>query len=141
MNDKIDIHISEQPLVQQDCYDFVSDGSVGGICVFVGTVRNHTKSKEVLRLDFSAYTPMALKEMRKIAEQALKEFDIFKISMHHAIGELSIGDIPVVIAVSASHRGAAFSACQFSIDRLKETVPIWKKEYFHDGEIWVNAHP
>ena len=141
MNDKIDIHISEQPLEQQDCFDFVSDDSVGGICVFVGTVRNHTKSKEVLRLDFSAYTPMAIKEMRKIAERALEDFDIFKISMHHAIGELSIRDIPVVIAVSASHRGAAFSACEFAIDRLKETVPIWKKEYFHDGEIWVNAHP
>ena len=141
MKDKIDIKISEQPLQQEQCYDFVSDDSCGGICVFVGTVRNHTKKKQVLRLDFSSYTPMAVKEMKKIAEQCLSDFDIFKISMHHAIGKLQIGDIPVVIAVSASHRGDAFSACQFAIDRLKETVPIWKKEYFEDGEVWVNAHP
>ncbi len=141
MSARIDIKISEQPLSQEDCFDFVSDASVGGICVFVGTVRNHTQSKEVLKLDFSSYTPMALKEMRLIAERCLAEFDIFRISMHHAIGELAIGDVPVVIAVSASHRGDAFSACQFAIDRLKETVPIWKKEYFHDGEVWVNAHP
>ncbi len=141
MSTRIDIKISEQPLSQEDCFDFVSDASVGGICVFVGTVRNHTQNKEVLKLDFSSYTPMALKEMKIIAEQCCDEFDIFKISMHHAIGELAIGDVPVVIAVSASHRGDAFSACQFAIDRLKETVPIWKKEYFHDGEVWVNAHP
>lgn len=141
MKDRIDIQISEQPLKQEYCFDFVSDDSVGGICVFVGTVRNHTKNKEVLRLDFSAYVPMAIKEMEKIAQRCLEKFDIFKVSMHHAIGELSIGDLPVVIAVSASHRGDAFSACEFAIDRLKETVPIWKKEYFHDGEVWVNAHP
>ena len=141
MKDRIDIHISEQPLEQKDCFDFVSDDSVGGICVFVGTVRNHTANKEVLRLDFSAYTPMAIKEMRKIARQCLEKFDIFKVSMHHAVGELGIRDVPVVIAVSASHRGEAFSACQYAIDRLKESVPIWKKEYFQDGEVWVNAHP
>ena len=141
MEDRIDILITEKPLEQNHGFDFVSDDSCGGICVFVGTVRNHTKNKEVLRLDFSAYTPMAVKEMKKIAEKCLENYDIFKVAIHHAIGDLAIGDIPVVIAVSASHRGEAFSACQFAIDRLKETVPIWKKEYFHDGEVWVNSHP
>jgi molybdopterin synthase catalytic subunit len=141
MEERIDILITEKPLEQKHGFDFVSDDSCGGICVFVGTVRNHTKNKEVLRLDFSAYTPMAVKEMKKIAEKCLEDYDIFKVAIHHAIGDLAIGDIPVVIAVSASHRGEAFSACQFAIDRLKETVPIWKKEYFHDGEVWVNSHP
>jgi molybdopterin synthase catalytic subunit len=121
--------------------DFVRDDSCGGICVFVGTVRNRTSGNEVFRLDFSAYRPMALKEMHKIAEECLRDFSIFRIAIHHAVGELGVGDIPVVIAASAPHRAEAFSACQYAIDRLKETVPIWKKEYFQDGEVWVNAHP
>jgi molybdopterin synthase catalytic subunit len=84
---------------------------------------------------------MALKEMQKIAIEALDKFQIHKIAIHHALGELQIGDIPVIIAVSSAHRDAAFEACQFAIDTLKETVPIWKKEHFEDGEVWVNSHP
>jgi len=84
---------------------------------------------------------MAIKEIQKIANKALADFDILKIAIHHAEGELQIGDIPVIIAVSAPHRKAAFAACQFAIDTLKEKVPIWKKEHFADGEVWVNAHP
>jgi molybdopterin synthase catalytic subunit len=125
----------------QNCYDFVQDPSCGGIALFVGTVRNRTKEKKVIRLDFSAYKSMAIKEIQKIAEQALKKYDILKIAIHHAEGELQIEDIPVIIAVSSAHRGAAFDACEFAIDTLKETVPIWKKEHFEDGEVWVNAHP
>jgi len=84
---------------------------------------------------------MALKEIEKIAIQALERFDIFKIAIHHVKGELDIGEIPVIISVSSAHRNASFEACQFAIDTLKETVPIWKKEHFSDGEVWVNAHP
>jgi molybdopterin synthase catalytic subunit len=84
---------------------------------------------------------MAIKEIRKIANTTLVDFDIRKIAIHHAEGKLQIGDIPVIIAVSAPHRKAAFAACQFAIDTLKETVPIWKKEHFIDGEVWVNSHP
>jgi len=141
MIDQIDIEISEKDLDQQRCHDFVLDDSCGGICVFIGTVRNSTQNKEVVKLEFSAYVPMALKEMEKIALKALGDFGIYKIAIHHATGTLKIGDIPVIIAVSSAHRKEAFSACQFAIDQLKETVPIWKKEYFHDGEVWVNAHP
>jgi molybdopterin synthase catalytic subunit len=82
-----------------------------------------------------------LKKCRKIANLALEKFDIKKIAIHHAEGKLQIGDIPVIIVVSAPHRKAAFKACEFAIDTLKETVPIWKKEHFSDGEVWVNAHP
>jgi molybdopterin synthase catalytic subunit len=137
----ISIKLTSEKLSLQDCYDFVDDPTCGGIDVFVGTVRNHTKGKKVERLDFSAYGPMAIKEMRLIAEQALEKFEILKIAIHHAKDVLYIGDIPVIISVSASHRVAAFEACQFAIDTLMETVPIWKKEYFEDGEVWVNAHP
>mgnify|MGYP003627530578 FL=1 len=84
---------------------------------------------------------MAIKEMQKIADVTLQKFDIKKIAIHHAEGMLQIGDIPVIITVSSKHRKAAFLACEFAIDTLKETVPIWKKEHFSDGEIWVNAHP
>lgn len=84
---------------------------------------------------------MAVKELNNIAVQALADFTILKIAIHHAEGDLKIGDIPVIIAVSAPHRDAAFKACQFAIDTLKKSVPIWKKEHFNDGAIWVNAHP
>jgi len=125
----------------QACYDFVQEPSCGGIALFVGTVRNASYKKEVSQLNFSAYTPMAVKELQKIADKALADFDILKIAIHHALGDLPIGDIPVIIAVSAAHREAAFKACQYAIDTLKETVPIFKKEFFSDGAVWVNAHP
>ena len=137
----ISIKLSTEKLSLEECYDFVNDPSCGGIDIFVGTVRNHTKGKSVKKLDFSAYGPMAVKEMQLIAEKVLEKFDVLKIAIHHAEGMLQIGDIPVIIAVSAAHRVAAFEACQFAIDTLKETVPIWKKEHFEDGEVWVNAHP
>ena len=137
----ISIKLTTDKLSLDECYNFVDDPTCGGIDIFVGTVRNHTKGKKVKKLDFSAYGPMAIKEMELIAEKALEKFDVLKIAIHHAEGMLQIGDIPVIIAVSAAHRVAAFEACQFAIDTLKETVPIWKKEYFEDGEVWVNAHP
>jgi len=135
------IIISTEKLNIQTCYDFVQDAGCGGIALFVGTVRNKTKGKKVTLLDFSTYTAMAIKEMEKIAENALNRFDILKIAIHHAEGALQIGDIPVIIAVSSPHRKAAFDACQYAIDTLKETVPIWKKEHFEDGEVWVNSTP
>ena len=138
---KTSIKITSEKLDLQACYNFVTDPSCGGIAAFIGTVRNDTKGKEVKQLDFSTYKPMAIKEMEKIANTALEKFPIEKIAIHHAEGMLQIGDIPVIITTSSKHRNAAFEACQFAIDTLKETVPIWKKEHFSDGEVWVNAHP
>jgi molybdopterin synthase catalytic subunit len=113
----------------------------GGIDVFIGTVRNQTKGKAVIRLEFEAYKPMALLEIEKILEQAGKKWPIQKGLIHHRTGVLQVGEVPVIIAVSAAHRAAAFEACRFIIDTLKETVPIWKKEIFEDGAVWVAAHP
>ena len=135
------IKITSEKLRLDECYEFVTDDSCGGIVAFVGTVRNSTQKKEVIQLEFSTYQAMAVKEMQYIAEIALKKFSIKKIAIPHAKGMLQIGDIPVIIVVSAPHRKAAFEACEFAIDTLKETVPIWKKEHFSDGEVWVNAHP
>ena len=113
----------------------------GGIDVFIGTVRDTTKGKTVVRLEFEAYEAMALKEMHKIAEQAFSKWPIQKLLIHHRAGVLKVGEVPVIIAVSCAHRDAAFEACRYVIDTLKQTVPIWKKEIFEDGEVWVAAHP
>ncbi|PHR68940.1 MAG: molybdenum cofactor biosynthesis protein MoaE [Lutibacter sp.] len=141
MQKSISIKITSEKLNLQECYDFVQDNSCGGIALFVGTVRNITKEKEVALLDFSTYKEMAISEIKKIAANALEKFEILKIAIHHAEGELKIGEIPVIIAVSSPHRKASFAACQYAIDTLKETVPIWKKEHFADGEVWVNSTP
>ncbi len=137
----IDIVVTEEVLSASKCEELIADDKAGGHVVFIGTVRNHTSAKEVLRLEFESYGPMAEKEMMKIAERAMKTYPVMHIVMHHRTGNLGIGDIPVIIAVASAHRKAAFSACEFCIDQLKETVPIWKKEFFEDGEVWVAAHP
>ncbi|MFD2999532.1 molybdenum cofactor biosynthesis protein MoaE [Pontibacter toksunensis] len=137
----IDIQISEEALDISACIDWVMSPECGGIDVFIGTVRNATKGKEVIRLEFEAYKQMALSEMQKIAEQALEKWPVQKILIHHRTGVLQVGEVPVVIAVAAAHRGAAFDACRYTIDSLKDTVPIWKREVFEDGEVWVAAHP
>jgi len=136
-----DIQISAVTLDVQQCIDWVMSPECGGIDVFIGTVRNATQGKPVLRLEFEAYEKMALSEFNKIAQQAFEKWPAQKIAIHHRVGILQIGEIPVIIAVAAAHRDAAFEACRYIIDTLKQTVPIWKKEIFEDGEVWVAAHP
>ncbi|MBS1503275.1 MAG: molybdenum cofactor biosynthesis protein MoaE [Bacteroidetes bacterium] len=135
------IIISGKPLDIQACIDWVMTPQSGGIDVFIGTVRDATKGRKVIRLEFEAYEPMALKKMEKIAKQAFEKWPVQKLLIHHRTGLLEIGEVPVIIAVSCAHRDAAFEACRFVIDTLKQTVPIWKKEIFEDGEVWVAAHP
>ena len=137
----IDIQLLDSPLDPQKCVDVVKDPKAGGIDVFIGTVRNNTKDRAVVRLEFEAYEPMAISEMKKIADQIKDRWPAEKIAIHHRVGVLQIEDIAVIIAVSCPHRKAAFEACQYAIDTLKQTVPIWKKEIFEDGEVWVAAHP
>lgn len=141
MEKSTDIILSHETLSLDKCRSFVSAGNCGGIAIFDGVVRNATSGKHVMRLEFEAYDAMAVSEMRKIADQALEKFEINKVVIHHRTGILGIGESAVIIAVSAAHRKAAFEACMYCIDTLKETVPIWKKEVFSDGEVWVAAHP
>lgn len=138
---KIQIKISHKALNIQSCIDWVISPKSGGIDIFIGTVRDATKGKVVVQLEFEAYEPMALKEMQKIAEQAFAKWPVEKLLIHHRVGVLAVGEVPVIIAVSCAHRDAAFEACRYVIDTLKQTVPIWKKEIFEDGEVWVAAHP
>ncbi|MCB0696279.1 MAG: molybdenum cofactor biosynthesis protein MoaE [Chitinophagaceae bacterium] len=137
----IEVKISSETLDINYCIEQVQAPECGGIDVFIGTVRNMTNGKRVVTLEFEAYESMALKELEKLAEQAMEKWELQKVVIHHRTGILVTGDVPVVIAVSAAHRDAAFDACRYIIDTLKETVPIWKKEIFEDGEVWVAAHP
>jgi molybdopterin synthase catalytic subunit len=137
----IDIHISSEALDIPACIDRVQSPACGGIDVFIGTVRGSTKEKKVIRLEYETYESMALIEMNKIAEAALNRWPIENILIHHRVGILNVNEAAVIIAVAAPHREAAFEACRYIIDTLKQTVPIWKKEVFEDGEMWVAAHP
>lgn len=122
----------------------VADPAAGATVTFVGTTRRDNAGRKVIRLEYEAYEPMALSEMRKLADEAGQRFGIVRIAIQHRIGVVEIGEISVAIAASAAHRGEAFEACRFAIDRLKEIVPIWKKEHFEGGEIWVGcqtSHP
>lgn len=124
-----------------EIYTWLQDPQAGGINLFIGNVRNHAQGKAVLKLEFEGYKPMALREMEKLAAEALKKWPIKKLLMVHALGSKQIGDPVVVIGTATAHRKDAFEATRFLIDELKNTVPIWKKEYFADQTIWVNAHP
>jgi molybdopterin synthase catalytic subunit len=137
----IEIKILNTALDIQYCIDAVMSPECGGVDIFIGTVRNATKGKTVVQLEFEAYEAMALKEMQKIADDVFQKWPVQKMVIHHRTGILNIGEVPVVIAVAAAHRAAAFDACRYTIDTLKQTVPIWKKEVFEDGEVWVAAHP
>ena len=139
MQTQIEIH--QETLNIQSCIDWIMSPESGGIDVFIGTVRNATKGKTVLKLEFEAYNQMAVNEMNQISRQAFDKWPVQKVLIHHRTGKLQVGEVPVIIAVSAAHRDAAFDACRYIIDTLKQTVPIWKKEFFEDGEVWVAAHP
>ncbi len=141
MGQLIDIQLLDRPLDVQACFDKVRRPSCGGIDVFIGTVRNKTSDRTVVRLEFEGYRPMAALELEKIAQQMFHRWPVESVCIHHRLGQLDIGEIAVIVAVGAAHRDAAFAACRFGIDTLKETVPIWKKEIFEDGEVWVAAHP
>ncbi|NNF20740.1 MAG: molybdenum cofactor biosynthesis protein MoaE [Saprospiraceae bacterium] len=137
----IDLLITEDPLNVNEAYSKALNNEAGAINIFSGTIRNKTQSKEVLRLEYEAYEKMATKEMEKIASKAMKKWPVKNIVIHHRYGLLNIGDCAVIIAVSTPHRKESFEACEFIINTLKETVPIWKKEVFEDGEVWVASHP
>ena len=117
-----------------------SSPKAGAIVTFDGVVRNHARGKKVTHLYYEAYPKMAEKEMTKIREETIKRWSLEGMAMVHRIGRLEIGDSSVFIAISSSHRAEAFEACRFAIDSLKTSVPIWKKEHYEDGEIWIEGY-
>ncbi len=113
----------------------------GALIVFDGIVRNHSRGRRTLYLDYTAYEPMALRKMEELAQQARERFTVRDVRIVHRLGRLQIGESSVYIAVASAHRAAAFDACRWLIDTLKTTVPIWKKEYFEDGAVWSDGEP
>jgi molybdopterin synthase catalytic subunit len=113
----------------------------GAVVVFDGIVRNHTRGRKTLYLDYEAYEEMAEKQMRELAAEALERFGVRQVIMVHRLGRLEVGETSVLIVVASAHRAQAFEACRWLIDTLKQTVPIWKKETFVDGAVWAAGEP
>jgi molybdopterin synthase catalytic subunit len=121
--------------------DEMKSGSDGAVCVFDGIVRDNTRGRRTLFLDYEAYEEMALEQMRRLAAEAVVKFGVRDIALLHRLGRLEVGETSVLIVVASAHRGAAFDACRWLIDTLKKTVPIWKKEHFVDGAVWAAGEP
>ena len=119
----------------------VRAGEDGALVIFDGVVRNHTRGRSTLHLHYEAYEEMALAQMRSLVAEALTRFAVRDIALVHRLGHLEIGETSVLIAVASAHRAAAFDACRWLIDTLKQTVPIWKKEFFADGAVWADGEP
>ena len=113
----------------------------GAVVLFEGVVRNHSQDKPVRFLEYDAYEPMALKKLEEIESRAKKEFEIRDIAIVHRLGHMDIGECSTVIVVASAHRSPAFDACRFAIDTIKKIVPIWKKEFYEDGEVWIEGTP
>jgi molybdopterin synthase catalytic subunit len=116
-------------------------GEDGAVVVFDGIVRNHTRNRQTLHLDYEAYEEMALKQMDELAREAITRFGVRHVSLVHRLGRLEVGETSVLIVVASAHRAPAFEACRWLIDTLKKTVPIWKKETFVDGVVWAAGEP
>jgi molybdopterin synthase catalytic subunit len=135
------ILLRETALSIDETYSFLQDPEAGGICLFVGTIRNKNQQKDVAHLTMEAYSAMAKKQMERIADEAAVQWPTRKISVSHRTGKLEIGDIAVIIGVCSVHRAEAFKACEWLIDTLKQEVPIWKNEFYADGSAWLVPHP
>jgi molybdopterin synthase catalytic subunit len=132
------IAVTPEPLSERAVAQAVEHPGAGALALFSGVVRDQTGGRRVKFLEYEAHGPMALHKMREIAEAIRRRWPIVtRIALVHRIGRLEIGESSVMIGVSSPHRAEAFEACRFAIDTLKETVPIWKKEHFEDGEVWV----
>ena len=114
-------------------------GEDGAVVIFEGVTRNHSKGRATRYLDYEAYEPMALEQMRAIVAEVKQRWPVDRVGIIHRLGRLEIGETSVAIVVTSAHRKPAFEACHYAIDRLKKIVPIWKKEYFADGEVWVEG--
>lgn len=128
--------ISKEPLRPEKLIELVTDPRCGAVLTFIGTVREFTHGKQTISLSYEAYEPMAIAKMKQIAAEIEQRWPGTKVAMHHRIGDLSIEEIAVVIAVSTPHRNESFEAGRYAIERLKEIVPIWKKEIWEDGSEW-----
>lgn len=138
MSDRLLTRITSGPISANEALDFVADFGAGGTCVFVGTVRDRSEGGEVSGLSYEAWEELAMKRLSEVAVEMLGKWEVRKVALLHRTGDLAVGEVSVVVACSAPHRAEAFEACRHGIERLKEDVPIWKKEHPVVGEPrWV----
>src|SRR5215468_529541 len=133
--------IVRSPIDPQQTLASLKHAEDGAAVVFEGVVRNQTRGRRTLYLDYEAYEQIALSQLEALASEALEKFQVRDMAIIHRLGRLEIGETSVLIAVASAHRGPAFDACRWTIDTLKRTVPIWKKEYFEDGAVWADGEP
>lgn len=133
------IELVHNPICAEPIVNRVKGPEEGAVVVFDGIVRNHTRGRRTLYLDYEAYEPMALEKLREVTAALRARYAVSGVAIVHRLGRLEIGETSVLIAVSAPHRALAFDACRFAIDTLKRSVPIWKKEYFADGAVWAEG--
>ena len=133
--------IQEGPISADALHDAVLRDSDGAVATFAGVVRDHSMGRRTSYLVYDAYREMAEKKMEEIGREVKGKWEVDRVGMLHRVGRLEIGETSVLIAISAPHRKAALEACHYAIDRLKESVPIWKKEVWTDGEAWVEGDP
>ena len=133
------LRVTNKPIDLQELVDWVTDPEAGAITTFIGTTRNNNQGRKVIALDYEAYPEMAEKELARLSDEAKKKWQICRMAIVHRIGPVQITEPSVIIAVSAAHREAAFAACRFAIEEIKKTVPIWKKEVYEGGEIWIGT--
>ena len=133
------IEITSDPLDPESITAKVRRDTNGAVVTFLGTTRRFTAEREVVHLEYEAYRPMADRKLAEIADEMRERWPVQDIAIAHRLGRLEIGEISLVVAVASPHRKEAFEACQYSVDRIKQTVPIWKKEFFVGGEVWVGS--
>jgi molybdopterin synthase catalytic subunit/molybdopterin converting factor small subunit len=135
------VALIHQPIETAAIDRAIKAGADGAVCIFDGIVRDNTRGRHTLHLDYEAYEEMALKQMHLLRSEAIERFGVRDIAIVHRLGRLLVGETSIYIAVASAHRGAAFDACRWVIDTLKKTVPIWKKEQFADGAVWADGEP
>ena len=131
--------VTNQPIDLNELVRYVADAEAGAIVPFIGTTRNNNEGRKVLALDYDGYPEMAEKELARIGAEAKNQWPICKMAIVHRLGPVQIGEASVIIVVSSAHRDAAFAASRFAIEAIKKTVPIWKKEVFEGGEVWIGT--
>ena len=135
------VAIVTEPIETEEILAEIKAGGDGAVCVFDGIVRNNSRGRETLHLDYEAYEAMALRKLEELRTEAISRFEVREVVVHHRLGRLVVGETSVLIAVASAHRSAAFDACRWVIDTLKKTVPIWKHEQFVDGAMWSDGEP
>ena len=131
--------VTHQPIELDELVRYVTDPEAGAIAIFIGTTRNNNEGRKVIALDYEAYPEMAEKELARIGDDARKQWPICRMAITHRLGPVQIGEASVIIVVSSAHRDAAFAASRFAIEEIKKTVPIWKKEVYEGGEVWIGT--